>query len=360
MKYGLLAGAGPRPASPPARPSIPSASDGSKSMSPVGPAPAAIPEGGGSTIPGRVSDAAPMGASYPALTASYKALTAAEPSELQRLWPAAVSDGALRARPTPVSPPVSQGLAVNPAGNESGSAPREVAREPSYQSRLSAIPSVRERSGAISQVASMPPADRGTGTVAVPPSSEIDEPALVQSSLVQPSDPVPTPVVVASGSGRHNDAKNEAKAGSRFAVPATAADASRMWDDVLAELETLRKFSLLGPFQHARVMSWTANQLELGFPVDAHSMGEMAKESADELRTVLRTLDPAFSNVKPVVRLLDSNESSTAGVRSILEATRERTSAERTRRETEAREHPITKHVLRTFGAQIKEIKTDV
>jgi len=29
-------------------------------------------------------------------------------------------------------------------------------------------------------------------------------------------------------------------------------------------------------------------------------------------------------------------------------------------REAEAREHPITKHVLQTFGAQIKEIKTDV
>ena len=40
---------------------------------------------------------------------------------------------------------------------------------------------------------------------------------------------------------------------------------------------------------------------------------------------------------------------------------RARTShAERTKRETEAREHPITKHVLQTFGAQIKEIKTDV
>ena len=35
-------------------------------------------------------------------------------------------------------------------------------------------------------------------------------------------------------------------------------------------------------------------------------------------------------------------------------------SAERSKRETEAREHPITKHVLQTFGASIKEIKTDV
>ena len=34
--------------------------------------------------------------------------------------------------------------------------------------------------------------------------------------------------------------------------------------------------------------------------------------------------------------------------------------AEKTKREAEAREHPITKHVLQTFGASIKEIKTDV
>ena len=33
---------------------------------------------------------------------------------------------------------------------------------------------------------------------------------------------------------------------------------------------------------------------------------------------------------------------------------------ERSKREKEAREHPITKHVLQTFGASIKEIKTDV
>jgi DNA-directed RNA polymerase subunit F len=86
----------------------------------------------------------------------------------------------------------------------------------------------------------------------------------------------------------------------------------------------------------------------------------MAADNADELRAILRTLGPELKNLRVAVRLLDAKESSTAGVRSILEATRERTSAERSKREAEAREHPITKHVLRTFGAQIKEIKTDV
>lgn len=192
---------------------------------------------------------------------------------------------------------------------------------------MPASPSAREHSGAVSGPVSM-----------------------------QPSGPVPTLAAVAAGSGPHNDTS----ARPPFSAPVTLADAQRAWNDVLSELENLRKFSLLGPFQHARVMSWTADQLELGFPVDAHAMGEMAMDNADELRAILRARDPALKNLKLVVRTLDASESKAAGTRSILEADRERTSAERTKREAEAREHPITKHVLRTFGAQIKEIKTDV
>jgi len=198
---------------------------------------------------------------------------------------------------------------------------------------------------------------------------------------MQPSGPVPKPEAGAACSGPHDQpapsaaveqaAPSEAAAPSvasdpvgpsdpsgpaapRLAVPANPADALRVWNTVLEELEALRKFSLLGPFQHARVMTWTADLLELGFPVDVHSMGEMAKDNTEELRAILRTLGPAQKNVRVAVRLLDASESSTAGARSVLETTRERTSAERTKREAEARAHPITKHVLQTFGAQIK------
>jgi hypothetical protein len=89
-------------------------------------------------------------------------------------------------------------------------------------------------------------------------------------------------------------------------------------------------------------------------------MGDMAKDRTDELTAIVRSLGPAQKNVRVAIRLLDSSESQTTGARSVLETTRERTSAERTKREAEARAHPITKHVLQTFGAQIKEIKTDV
>jgi hypothetical protein len=172
---------------------------------------------------------------------------------------------------------------------------------------------------------------------------------------MQPSGPVPRPETVASGSGPHDDQPPA----PRFSIPAPA-DMLRAWNAVLDEVEQHRRQTLAELFRHARVLSWTAEQLELGFPVESHELGDMARDSADELRAILRTLGPELKNIKVAVRLLDAGESSTAGVRSLLEDSRERSSAERAKRETEAREHPITKHVLQTFGAQIKEIKTDV
>ncbi|MGE0546513.1 MAG: DNA polymerase III subunit gamma/tau [Kofleriaceae bacterium] len=170
---------------------------------------------------------------------------------------------------------------------------------------------------------------------------------------IQPSGPVPAPTAsdLASGSGP-----------TKLAVPSSPDEALRAWGQVLSELEARRKFSLLGPFQHARVLMWTTEQIDLGFPVDVHSMGEMAgdKQNLDDLRAVIRDLAPDLKSVKLSVKLLDEAESNSASARSVIETTRDRSTAERTKREAEAREHPITKHVLHTFGAQIKEIKTDV
>jgi hypothetical protein len=190
----------------------------------------------------------------------------------------------------------------------------------------------------------------------------VAEAAATVSSPVsmQPSGPVPRLETAASGSGPHDPgAPVEPRAAAPvIAIPGDAAEALRTWHELL-ELEALRKPSLHG-FQHARVLRWTSDLLELGFPVELHVIGEMARDTADELAAILRGLGPALRTLKVSVRLLDAGESNAAGARSIVEATRERTSAEREKREVEAREHPITKHVLRTFGAQIKEIKTDV
>jgi hypothetical protein len=108
------------------------------------------------------------------------------------------------------------------------------------------------------------------------------------------------------------------------------------------------------------VMAWTGDAVELGFAPDFHSLGEMAREKAalDEMRGFLREHTGQAFNVS--VRLLDASETASSTVRSVHELDRERSIEERRRRESEAREHPVTKMVLSTFGAQIKEIKTDV
>lgn len=190
---------------------------------------------------------------------------------------------------------------------------------------------------------------------------------------MQPSGPVPSASAVASGSGPHDGAAQASTANAKpvpppaparptIKLPTNPAEALSSWNLVLEELEHRKRFSLSGPFAHARVMKWTTDQIELGFPVDVHAMGEMAadKEKLEELRLIVRDLGAELKNVRLSVRLLDERESEAAGARSMLEVTRDKSSAERIKREAEAREHPITKHVLQTFGAQIKEIKTDV
>jgi RNase H-fold protein (predicted Holliday junction resolvase) len=169
---------------------------------------------------------------------------------------------------------------------------------------------------------------------------------------VQPSAPVPKAEKVASGSGPSTPSKT-------IAAPTSPEAALAAWNDVLSVLENRRKFSLLTYYQPARVLKWTTDEVELGFAPDVHYMGESAAEPAniDLLRGLLRELGQP---VKVTVRMLDERESTASSARSILEANRESSSAERTRREAEAREHPMTKQVLQTFGAQIKEIKTDV
>ena len=128
------------------------------------------------------------------------------------------------------------------------------------------------------------------------------------------------------------------------------------------ELETRRRIEDRNPalirevFEPARVLVWTADRLDLGFPSQFEANKEMAEGKIEALRGVLGTefaLQPKIS-----IKLIEDTEAQNA--RSVLEATREKTHAERTKREAEAREHPITKHVLQTFGGHIKEIKTDV
>jgi DNA polymerase-3 subunit gamma/tau len=171
---------------------------------------------------------------------------------------------------------------------------------------------------------------------------------------MQPSSPVPAPAsdAIATGSGPHAPV---------LATPSNPAEALAAWRKVIDYLEEQRKISLRGYYEFARVVSWTKDEIDLGFAPDPESKwaGENAieKQNVDDLRAVLAELG---QKLKVTVRLLDAAEAAKSSARSLIESTRAVSSAERSRREAEAREHPITKHVLQTFGAHIKEIKTDV
>lgn len=147
-----------------------------------------------------------------------------------------------------------------------------------------------------------------------------------------------------------------------FRVPSNSAEQLAAWDNVLSELEGRRRLSLLGYYQHSRVLAWVPDAVELGFPAEFHSMGEMAREKdkLDEMRDFLRAYTQGPAHFGLSIRLLDEKESQSLGGRSVLENDRERMRNERAEREAEARNHPILKYVLKAFGGQIKEIRTNV
>jgi hypothetical protein len=131
------------------------------------------------------------------------------------------------------------------------------------------------------------------------------------------------------------------------------------WAQVLDTLEARRKLSVFGNYQHARVLALTDTAVELGFAAD-YELGEMARspEQVDVVRGVLREL--AGTDIRVSVRVLSTAEAAATPARSTVEDSRARADDEKRRREVEAREHPMTRLVLETFGGAIKEIKTEV
>jgi len=252
-------------------------------------------------------------------------------------------------RTTMADTPSSKGKTVSMGADASAPAPAR-ANQSSAPVRSEA-PRVESAPTSPTGSPSSPVAQQVSATPSAPVPQQV---SAMQSAPVsmQPSGPVPKAETVASGSGPNPPT---------IAVPTSQHEALAAWAKVIDYLEEQRKISLRGYYEFARVLKWTAMDLELGFAADDDSRwaGENAGEQANisELRSVLADLG---HKVKVTVRMLDATESQATQVRSIVESTREKSSAERSKREQEAREHPITKHVLQAFGASIKEIKTDV
>ena len=141
--------------------------------------------------------------------------------------------------------------------------------------------------------------------------------------------------------------------------PVLSTDPAARWSAVLDALHERRRLAAFGHYQHARILSWSDDALELGFGHD-YAMAEMARE-AELVEVVRQTVRELVGRpVAVTVRMLSTAESATTVARSSVEDAKAKAHAERQRREREAREHPMTRLVLETFGAQIKEIKTDV
>ncbi|HUJ62209.1 MAG TPA: DNA polymerase III subunit gamma/tau [Kofleriaceae bacterium] len=203
------------------------------------------------------------------------------------------------------------------------------------------VPAARAVPAPVAQPVSAPPVAQPV-SAPVPVAQPVSAP--IPAPVIAPSGPVPAIENAASGSGPHP-------------IPTSEADVLREWEFVLGKLAA-QNVTLAGAFEPARVMAWTPNRLELGFPAQFEANKELA-ETKDKLEALRGVLRAEFAQAPSIlVKLID--EAAAPAARSVLEATRERSSAERSKREAEAREHPITKHVLHAFGAQIKEIKTDV
>jgi len=198
-----------------------------------------------------------------------------------------------------------------------------------------------------------------SGPISMQPSGPV--PAIEKAATGSGPQPTPPPSAPAPALAATLPGVGPASPKQTLAIPSNPAEALQAWAKVIDYLEVQRKISLRGYCEFARVLSWTPQQLELGFASDGQSRwaGEnlVEKQNVDELKSVLAELG---QQVKVEVRLLDDAQSAAMPARSIVESTQAASRAERSKRESEAREHPITKHVLQTFGASIKEIKTDV
>ena len=132
------------------------------------------------------------------------------------------------------------------------------------------------------------------------------------------------------------------------------------WEKIIVALEASRQLGLAGLYQNAKVLSFSQERVEVGFPAD--SMTAEVAATPDKVAQMTAFLAEQHGReVGFTVRLLSGEEmSAVPQAKSLLEASREAKEREDKERQDQANAHPMTKVVLDTFGATIKEIKTDV
>jgi hypothetical protein len=155
------------------------------------------------------------------------------------------------------------------------------------------------------------------------------------------------------------------------------------WERLVATME----ITLAGVYAHARLLGWNDSGIELAFPkgslqaalgADTDKLAKLkalvASQTGHPFDIKVKEIAnmPAVAPVAPSASAANGSNGMPAHMSSavgdpvpsgasasVAERDDQRRRAERERRESEARQHPLTKAAIDTFGATIKEIKVD-
>jgi hypothetical protein len=194
-------------------------------------------------------------------------------------------------------------------------------------------PSPTSNSDTLATNATGPLASPDTGALARPaPAAPAAPAAMSMSDSVADTMPLPAPASL------HTDSK------------------LREWESLMNALEEANEYGLMTVYQTAKVLSWDASGIKIGFPAGGLT-SEIAVDKEKIARMRVFIAKHVGSKLNFDVAILNAEQEAQAV--SIIEDAKLRAGEEHERRLEEAKEHPMTKKVLRTFGAAIKEIKIE-
>ncbi len=287
---------------------------------------------GAETTPGPVSTPVSATSEVSAPASSPISISTPAPAPAVSTPAPAVSTPAPTApAPAPaVSTPAPTATAPAPAVSASTPAPAVSASTPG--------PAVSASTPAPAEPVSAPPAP----AVSAPPapavsalSEPVSAPAAIEPQTPAPSEPPPPAAPTA---------------------PPLATHALRSWESVMNGLDAAKEYGLMTVYQTAKVLQWKDGLVSVGFPEGALTT-EIALEKEKVKRMQVFLNEHTGESLQFKVSILTGDEEVEAV--SVLEDAKKREAEDRVARLEEAKNHPMTKLVLRTFGAVIKEIKID-
>jgi DNA polymerase-3 subunit gamma/tau len=197
----------------------------------------------------------------------------------------------------------------------------------------------------------------GTGTAQRSTSTSASAPTSTSTSTPAQARPASTSTSTSTSTSKNSSTSTSTSTSVRREVPS---DPLGAWAEVIAAMEEARELSLASVYQGAKMLGWDEKRIALGFPRGA-MLGELASEPGKVAALKEFLVRHLGGPITLDIRSLDQADIQAApSAVSILEAEAARKRSERERRLSEARAHPLTQVVLDTFGAEIKEIKTDV